>query len=91
MSSLGAGRLREAVAYESLNHITSKLASLAYGNCRDLSQVDIRKVNFKKNSVTSHQDISVSCTTLPQEYENVTTLSYPISAQLSVLLSLNGS
>jgi len=55
MSSLG-GRLLEAVAYESLDHIMilgQNFASLAYGNCIDLPHIlnvlFMQKVNFENS------------------------------------------
>jgi len=64
--------------YKSLDHI----ASLAFGNCRDLSHVFKFFIHFLKKSCTSHWEISVSCTT-SHECNVVTTPYYLISTLLS--------
>jgi len=53
--SSGGGRLREVVAYESLDHNGQNYSSLEYDNCGDLTHAPILrqffihvKVNFEK-------------------------------------------
>ena len=77
MSSRG-GRLREVVAYESLDWLGQNVSWLAYANCRGLPHVLLAypmlfmwKVRFKKKTATSHREISLSFTI--QERDNVTT------------------